>query len=126
MTRLDYPKPWEEEWYTSWLARKHNSGMLDHGGRKQASRYSPMHSAGSVRPNSRGSVRSNARTVRSKFGLTDDDEEDKEEEATIGRLHTVRYRPGERLSRVHYDYTSFLFKSKWKKKYFPKGIFSLN
>ena len=72
-----------------------------------------MYSDGSVRANSAES---------SRFGVADNQEE--KQDTSIGKLHTMRYRAGERMSRVHYDYTSFLYKSKWKRKYFPKGIFS--
>jgi len=41
----------------------------------------------------------------------------------IGTICTMRFRIGERVSRVHPHYTSSLRKSRWKKKYFPKGIF---
>ena len=110
--RLMYPKPWEEEWFTTWLSRKHNHG----GQTRDKQRYRPMYSDGSVRPTSRSSMRS------SRTGMIGNGEE--EQDTSIGKLHTMRYRAGERMSRVHYDYTSFLFKSKWKRKYFPKGIFS--
>ena len=44
------------------------------------------------------------------------------EKPEIGTLHTLRYKMGERTTRVHYDYTSMLRKSRWKKKYVSKKM----
>ncbi len=44
------------------------------------------------------------------------------EQKQVGTILNVRHRVGERISRVHYDHTSYLFRSKWRKKYYPKGM----
>lgn len=112
MKNIAYPKPWEEEWYTTWFTRKTNAGR-----ESKDKRYKPMMDDGMTRAGSvafsRMSVFDNVET-----------QESLDTSKTIGKIHAVRYRAGERMSRVHYEYSSFLFKSKWKRKYFPKGIFS--
>eukprot|EP00554_Chaetoceros_debilis_P003371 CAMPEP_0194083662 /NCGR_PEP_ID=MMETSP0149-20130528/9685_1 /TAXON_ID=122233 /ORGANISM="Chaetoceros debilis, Strain MM31A-1" /LENGTH=810 /DNA_ID=CAMNT_0038766105 /DNA_START=106 /DNA_END=2538 /DNA_ORIENTATION=- len=111
MNRLVYPKIWEEEWYTSWLARKQNPGRLTtmSGG----SRYSVV---GSNRRTSSEESSIQSSTMNN-FGPNNDSDK------SIGKIYSMRYRSGERLTKVHWDYSSFLFKSRWKKKYYPKGIF---
>jgi len=52
-----------------------------------------------------------------------DDSTLEEEIPEVGTICTVRLALGERISRVHYNYTSSLRKSRWKKKYLPQGIF---
>jgi hypothetical protein len=44
------------------------------------------------------------------------------QDKSVGTIHTIRHRLGERMSKVHHDHTSYLFRSKWRKKYCPKGI----
>jgi hypothetical protein len=44
------------------------------------------------------------------------------QDKTVGTIIITRHRIGERMSRVHHDHTSYLFRSKWRKKYYTKGI----
>jgi hypothetical protein len=60
-----------------------------------------------------------------KYVQSDDfDEEDSWEDIPeCGTLKNVRLKPGERISRVTPDLTSSLRRSRWRKKFFPKGSF---
>ena len=107
MKRLMYPKQWEEEWYLTWLTRKRNLVNLKRNN--------------SARPFLQTVTRNGS---GGSDGNSIDDEKDQHNVQNIGKIYTVRYRSGERMSRVHYDYTSFLYRSKWKRKYFPKGVFA--
>jgi len=46
-----------------------------------------------------------------------------EEPPECGVIINVRQKIGERVTRVHPDYTSSLRRSRWRKKYFPRGTF---
>jgi hypothetical protein len=46
-----------------------------------------------------------------------------EEAPECGEIVNVRQKIGERVTRVHPDYTSSLRRSRWRKKYFPRGTF---
>lgn len=65
----------------------------------------------------------NFKSVQSSFSDSDSQRSISLQIHEIGTICTMRYRIGERVSRVHPQYTSSLRKSRWKKKYFPKGIF---
>jgi len=40
----------------------------------------------------------------------------------VGNICTVRLRIGESVSRVHYTQTSYLRRSKWRRKYLTRGV----
>lgn len=46
-----------------------------------------------------------------------------EEAPECGEIVNVRQKIGERVTRVHPDFTSSLRRSRWRKKYFPRGTF---
>lgn len=46
-----------------------------------------------------------------------------EEAPECGEIINVRQKIGERVTRVHPDFTSSLRRSRWRKKYFPRGTF---
>ena len=46
-----------------------------------------------------------------------------EEAPECGVIINIRQKIGERVTRVHPDYTSSLRRSRWRKKYFPRGTF---
>jgi len=54
-----------------------------------------------------------------------DNEIDEPDIPIIGNIYTLRFR-GENASRVHLSFISYVSKSRWKQKYFPRGIFSHN
>eukprot|EP00980_Cylindrotheca_fusiformis_P028392 scaffold22596_cov131-Cylindrotheca_fusiformis.AAC.21 len=53
----------------------------------------------------------------------DDSEASWEEAPECGHIINMRLKIGEHITRVHPDYTSSLRRSRWRKKYFPKGTF---
>lgn len=112
------PNTWEEEWYTTWKTRKDNPNSLK---RREMENNDDDDYQSVVtkqrRPNSKSSRRQITDLESCIGAITLSLPE-------IGTINTLRYRTGERVSRVHCEYTSFLRKSRWKKKYFPKGIFS--
>mmetsp|Transcript_22839 Transcript_22839/g.28020 ORF Transcript_22839/g.28020 Transcript_22839/m.28020 type:complete len:926 (+) Transcript_22839:115-2892(+) len=117
---VTFPNKWEEEWYTTWLTRKKNPNKAKVDRRKESKR-------------SRKSKKKKSKKSRRHRDYDDDSyqSERKIEEDTndlqhlqIGEIYTHRFRLGERVSRVHPYFVSYLGKSRWKKKYFPRGIFS--
>ena len=46
-----------------------------------------------------------------------------EDAPEVGTLCTVRLKIGEKVSRVTWDYASHLRRSRWRRKYFPRGSF---
>ena len=54
---------------------------------------------------------------------SDDGSASWEEAPECGQIINVRQKIGERVTRVHPDYTSSLRRSRWRKKYFPRGTF---
>ena len=52
-----------------------------------------------------------------------EEEEDWEDTPECGTLKNVKLKPGERISRVTPELTSSLRRSRWRKKFFPKGTF---
>ena len=42
----------------------------------------------------------------------------------VGSINTVRLQIGESVSRVHPYHTSYLRRSKWKRKYLTRGVFT--
>jgi len=106
MKRLVYPKQWEQEWYTTWLTNKQLLNM-------PIDRVS-MHHLTSVK--SGDSTQSENDSTGFNTNLSGEDEVF---DTSIGKIITMRYRTGERMTRVHCNHTSFLFKSRWKHKYFP-------
>jgi hypothetical protein len=54
-------------------------------------------------------------------GRTSSNIVDEDEVPRVGVLTTIRLKPGERMTRVHYEHTSNLRHSRWRKRWFPKG-----
>jgi len=99
---------WDEEWYTTWRSRRENPNNLNN-------------------MNICGSKNGGDETVSSTDYLSERSSNESFitniELPMIGTICTIRFRIGERVSRVNYQYTSSLRKSRWKKKYCPKMIF---
>lgn len=110
---------WDVEWYTTWSARKHmpkpppaNATVATEGeGTLYESEYGSEES----------SQETGSYTDTSTYIEEDDDEW--EDAPECGTIVNVKQKIGERVSRVHPDYTSSLRRSRWRKKYFPKGSF---
>lgn len=131
------PLEWDEDWYTSWPTQK-NHKLVHIKKEDEMSRYKAfksntskmldksrlpskpgfkvsMPSDSSVLMRDDVSISSQLKIANHKDGGDDDIA------IWIGNIYVVKYRPGERMSRVHPEFTSFLHKSRWKMKYFPSG-----
>jgi hypothetical protein len=111
---------WDVEWYTTWSARKNMPkpppGCATFGTDGEETAYESEYGS-----EEEGSEGTGSYTGSSTY-IGDDDEE-WEDAPECGTLVNVKQKIGERVSRVHPDYTSFLRRSRWRKKYFPKGAF---
>jgi hypothetical protein len=104
MKRLVYPKQWDEEWYTSWSTRKQKLNTPLEGVSLHFNSVRSSESTDSGRDSTRFEINSS---------------EDEIYDTSIGKIITMRYRTGERMTRVHCNHTSFLSRSRWKRKYCP-------
>ena len=80
----------------------------------------------SLGTNLSGSADGEATDYYRKYVQSHDDfeyDEDWEDTPECGTLKNVIVKPGERISRVTPELTSSLRRSRWRKKYFPKGTF---
>ena len=59
----------------------------------------------------------------SRFGSDFDTYMDDDDTPQCGELINVKPKIGERVTRIHPDYTSQLRRSRWRLKYFPRGTF---
>ena len=109
---------WNEDWFTTWQSRKENPNNL-----VLYEMEENLEGIDDVTINDFGTVKSRD-TRKTKSSGYEDGSESGEEVPEIGTLCTMRLKTGERVSRVHYEFTSSLRKSRWRKKYFPKGVFS--
>lgn len=100
-------RQWKVEWYTTWHTRRHDPNNQSQKEKEKVKRLVKQ-------------------SRRSRKYVEDEVEETgiaNLESPEIGKIYTLRYR-GEKASLVHLDFVSYLSKSRWKKKYFPKGIFA--
>ena len=116
---------WHPDWYTTWMARKTMPKPAPAESEPESeteveetdaeSTFDEMSDEGSEDSDGSGS----SYTDSSSF--IDDDEW--EEAPECGKIINVKQKIGEHVTRVHHDYTSSLRRSRWRKKYFPKGTF---
>ena len=135
MENKPHPNEWTEEWYKTWKAPNSNSNSRsvtstssvdqetdtahdDTSSYVGVSSHSESRLSGGL---SGGSSFSTAgHTAASDFSYCEDEYEDTPQ---CGTLMNVKPKIGERVSRIHPDYTSQLRRSRWRKKYFPRGTF---
>lgn len=110
---MTYPHKWEKEWYTTWYTRKNNPNTE---GEKKKERARKREKRSKRKKKSK-------RSRRNREEVESEDEIVTPEIPEIGNLYSLRFR-GEKASRVHLHFVSYLSKSRWKQKYFPRGIFS--
>jgi hypothetical protein len=112
---------WNPEWYTTWMARKNMPKPAPEAERESETEVDETDGDSSFDDDisDEGSEESGSYTDSSSF--IDDDEW--EEAPECGKIINVKQKIGEHVTRVHYDYTSSLRRSRWRKKYFPKGSF---
>jgi hypothetical protein len=128
------PGEWTEEWYTTWKS----PWDRPHMNKSRSSMGSSSSDGSSTDRGSytdRGSI-TDASTLNQKSLSTREssysgsgsseehsDDDSWEEAPECGTIVNVKQKIGERVSRVHPDYTSSLRRSRWRKKYFPRGTF---
>lgn len=142
--KMPDPGEWTEDWFTTWQSRKQNPNNLilytrdqdlledeersDHGDEHaNATVNSVVSFSGDIM---RGAL-SPSRAVPSTPVLEEEEEEENdaivkpewEETPQVGTLCTLRLKIGEKVSRVKWDYTSHLRRSRWRRKHFPNGNF---
>ena len=102
------PDEWNEDWFTTWKSRRDNpNNLLAHAKEDEVSNTKRS-------PNDDETVETHESDTES------EDMEDKprvKKVIEIGNIVSVRVRCGERVSRVHPDFTSSLRMSRWKRKY---------
>lgn len=141
------PEEWTEEWYTTWKAPEdanYNSRSVtstssasresgteregtteDDTGTNQDETCSYIEKSDSSRSGSQYGSGSYSSTFNSasEGEFTDGDYESLEDTPQCGTLINVKPKIGERVTRIHPDYTCQLRRSRWRKKYFPRGTF---
>ena len=107
VTRIPEPGEWSEDWYTTWKSRRDNPNNLMAFAQDETGRISePLPGIDTTTATvSRGRSRTVKKVVE------------------IGSLCPVRVRGGERVSRIHPDFTSSLRQSRWRKKYLKGYMF---
>merc|ERR1712151_348451 len=100
------PKEWNEDWYMTWEAQMKNPNNLMKAAHKKSSR----------RNKTKKQRRQKQRLSHWKKN------KDSNVIAEIGTISTVRVMQ-ENLSRVHYEYTSSLISSRWRRKYVKNDMF---
>jgi hypothetical protein len=117
------PGEWNEAWYTTW---KSPDARPQFGG-SHSSDYESYTDGGTADDGTStdggGSCTDNSSRVNKSPMSNDSDEDSWEEAPECGTIVNVKLKIGERISRVHPDYTSSLRRSRWRKKYFPRGTF---
>jgi hypothetical protein len=135
MPHENYPHPgeWTEEWYTTWK-RPRDQEEASSEASSQASGSEFDESEGSSvnedddstqhsETKSKGSQDDKYTKCSQSLDDSDDDSSSWEEIPECGHLRTVKLRIGEHISRVHFNHTSSLRRSRWRLKYFPRGTF---
>lgn len=107
VTRIPDPEEWNENWYTSWRSRRDNPNNLIAFTEYEITTGNESkdlaETSSSLDESEQVTQRSNGR--RRKVTIE------------IGSLCPVRLKAGERISRIHPDYTSSLRSSRWRRKY---------
>ena len=115
MENIPDPGEWTEEWYKTWKSPGDPHLMPD-----SASSADQTEDDFSVEEEdySEGSHSSS-------YSGSDDSSDDVswEENPECGTIINVKQKIGERVTRVHPDFTCSLRRSRWRKKYFPRGTF---
>ncbi len=106
VTRIPEEGEWSEDWFTTWKSRKDNPNNLESCAQDEKENMMNGNATVSETP------RENDHAVGGNIVVE------------IGSLFPVRVKPGERISRIHPEFTSSLRQSRWRKKYI-KGHFCI-
>ena len=150
MENKPHPEEWTEEWYKPWKApdSKSNSRSVDSSYSGSSSRSGTTSEADCSMDGNESTVHDDSSSYIGKSGSShssdvfgscstgsdtyrsdidesshDDDDDSLEDTPQCGVLINVKPKIGERITRIHPDYTSQLRHSRWRKKYFPRGAF---
>ena len=128
MENIPDPGDWTEEWYTVWKSPDERRRGADRAGGSSGSSTDSDSTEGSYTECSAAPGKSHSNLETEYSGSTegcdsDNDDDTWEEAPECGVLINVKQKIGERVSRIHPDYTSSLRRSRWRKKYFPRGTF---
>ena len=132
MDNIPDPGEWTAEWYTTWKSpfekqrvfhrAKSAEGSLSASERSDKDDDSCFSDEVDEKSSSEErSLASIATSSSQSDGYSDD--ESWEDAPECGEIINVKQKIGERVTRVHPDYTSSLRRSRWRKKYFPRGTF---
>lgn len=108
VTRIPEEGDWSEDWFTTWKSRKDNPNNLESFAQDEKENM----------------VNSQADVKETDDLRVNDHKVGKSVVVEIGSLCPVRVRPGERISRIHPEFTSSLRQSRWRKKYIKGYLFS--
>ena len=138
MENKPHPEEWTEEWYKTWErpnTNNHSSSYSSSSGSRSVTDHGATDDSetGTVHDetssyveessHSGSSYSSAGNQTASEGDFSDNDDETLEDTPQCGTLINVKPKIGERVSRIHPDYTSQLRRSRWRKKYFPRGTF---
>lgn len=130
------PQEWDEDWYTTWTAKK-NHKLVHITKEDEMSRYKAFNKSSPSKmlvdrsrlpskpvfniskPSDLSVLMRDDVSISSQIKSANQKETGDNDSVWIGNIYVVKNRPGERMSRVHPEFTSFLHKSSWKMKYFP-------
>ncbi|CAB9517105.1 expressed unknown protein [Seminavis robusta] len=118
MENKPHPEEWTEEWYKTWEAPKGRTTS-----RSVSSSYTGSDKSSDGSTNYIGSSASYSTAGNFTASECEDDRSYYEDTPQCGELINVKPKIGERVTRIHPDYTSQLRRSRWRKKYFPRGTF---
>jgi hypothetical protein len=107
VTRIPDPEEWNENWYTTWRSRRDNPNNLIAFTEYEITMGAESNGIGESSSSLEDSEQVANRSSGTRRKVT----------IEIGSLYPVRLKAGERISRVHPDYTSSLRSSRWRKKY---------
>eukprot|EP00804_Cyclotella_cryptica_P005641 CCRYP_000037-RA/>CCRYP_000037-RA protein AED:0.01 eAED:0.01 QI:110/1/1/1/1/1/2/1659/1694 len=107
VTRIPDPEEWNENWYTTWRSRRDNPNNLIAFAEYEITTGNESNDIGQT-----SSSLDESEQVTHRSGGTR-----RKVAIEIGSLCPVRLKAGERISRIHPDYTSSLRSSRWRKKY---------
>lgn len=152
MENKPHPEEWTGEWYKTWKKPEKGdnmsqsiessysgSGTSRSGTEGSSTRHdsdvasSIIGKSGSHTSNHTGSIYSGSYSTRgvgssrSSYAESSDPDDytyvDDDDAPQCGTLTNVKPNIGERVTRIHPDYTSQLRRSRWRMKYFPRGSF---
>lgn len=123
---------WDEGWYTTWHSRKDNPNNLilhEQDEMDNSSSYFSQSDDGHSMNDHSDDLSEDSAFRENEDGtdyasqFTKDTNESWEEVPEVGTICTIRLKIGENVSRVHYCWTSRLRRSRWRRKFFPRGTF---